>query len=196
MKLFARFLSYIFHPVFFFLIMPFLVVYRQTSSELYAIKWTVFSSVFIFFGLLLILFEVIKGDFSDFDVSKKEQRQKFFMILLILGLVYLSSAFIFKGVFFSLSFISLGITLGIIIFAIISRFTKASIHVAVSCAFVLSMSLFYGKGVFSAIVWLVPLIMWARLYLKKHTVSEVFAGGILGILITLLTFFAGKGLLF
>lgn len=195
MKLFARLVSYLFNPFFFFLIMPFFVVYKQTASELYAIKWMVFSSVFVFMGVLLILFEFLKGDFSDFDISKKEQRQKFFLVLLVLGLVYLSVALLFKGPFFSISIISLGIAFGIVIFAIVSKFLKASIHVGVVCAFVVSMSILYGLRALYVIIWLVPLLIWARIYLKKHTPIEVFAGGIIGTGITILTFILGKGLL-
>lgn len=195
MKLFARLVSYLFNPFFFFLVMPFFVVYKQTASELYAIKWMIFSSVFISIGILLIVFEVLKGEFSDFDISKKEQRQKFFFILLVLGLIYLSIALLFKGPFFSISIISLGIAFGIIIFAIISKFLKASIHVGVVCAFVVSMSILYGIGALYATIWLVPLLIWARIYLKKHTPVEVLAGGVIGIGITFLTFILGKGLL-
>lgn len=192
MKLFAKFLSYLFHPILFFLIMPFFVVYRQTESSLYAIKWMVFSSVFILFGVMAILFETLKGDFSDFDISQKEQRMKFYMIMFIIGFVYLFAALYFKGIFFPLSIISLGIALGLIIFAFVSHYIKASIHVAVASAFVATIALLYKNGSIIEIGLIVPLIAWARIILKRHTLFEVFIGGLLGIVITLITFFLGK----
>src|SRR3989344_1156826 len=120
MKLFARLISYLFHPVLFFLVMPFFIVYRQTDSGFYAAKWMVFSAVFIFMGVMLILFETLRGDFSDVDISRKEQRRKFFLILLVLGTIYLAASLFFKDIFFPLSFISLGILLGILLFTLLN----------------------------------------------------------------------------
>ena len=192
MKLFAKFISYLFHPVLFFLIMPFFIVYRQTESGMYAIKWMVFSSVFILFGVMTILFETLKGDFSDFDISHKEQRVKFYMIIFVIGATYLFAALYFKGIFFPLSIISLGIVLGLIIFAFVSHYVKASIHVAVSSAFVATIALLYRNGSITEVGWIVPLVAWARITLKRHTFSEVFVGGVLGEAIAAITFILGK----
>ncbi|OGH18071.1 MAG: hypothetical protein A3F31_03995 [Candidatus Levybacteria bacterium RIFCSPHIGHO2_12_FULL_38_12] len=192
MKLFAKFISYLFHPVLFFLIMPFFIVYRQTESGMYAIKWMVFSSVFILFGVMTILFETLKGDFSDFDISHKEQRVKFYMIIFVIGATYLFAALYFKGIFFPLSIISLGIVLGLIIFAFVSHYVKASIHVAVSSAFVATIALLYRNGSITEVGWIVPLVAWARITLKRHTFSEVFVGGVLGVAIAAITFILGK----
>ncbi len=194
-KILARFFSYIFHPVLFFLIMPFFIVYKETASGLYAIKWMIFSSVFILFGVMIILFETIEGDFSDFDISKKGERFKFYIILAVLGLVYFSLSLFFKGIFFPLSLISLSILLGIIVFAFVNRFVKASIHTAVIFAFVISMSLMYGVTAFLLSFWMIPLVAWARIYEKKHTAWEVLLGGFLGSIITLITFSVGKAIL-
>lgn len=196
MKLFARLVSYLFHPVLFFLTMPFFIVYRHTESEMYALKWMIFSSVFIFIGVMLIIFETIKGDFSDFDVSKKEQRRKFFLTLLVLGVLYLITAVVLKGIFFPLSFITLGLSIGIIIFAFISKYIKASIHAAASCSFVLTLYILFGIQAFYACVWFIPLVAWARLYLKRHTIFEVISGGLLGFLITVITYIMGKYILY
>ncbi|MCL4353100.1 hypothetical protein M1615_01345 [Patescibacteria group bacterium] len=102
-KILARFISYIFHPVLFFLIMPFFVVYRQTASSLYALKWMSFSSVFILFGVMIILFETVEGKFSDFDISNKVERSKFYLILSVLGLSYFALSLFIRGIFFPLS---------------------------------------------------------------------------------------------
>ncbi len=191
-RLLARFLSYLFHPVLFFLVMPFFVVYKQTDSGLYAAKWMFFSSIFIFIGIMLILFEMLRGDFSDFDISKKEQRTKFFIILFFLGVIYLAIAMYFKGIFFPLSFISLGIAFGVVLFALVNRLIKASIHVAVSSGFVVSMYLLFGEEMFLLTLWIVPVVGWARVLLKRHSIGEVISGGLLGTAITMVTFIVGE----
>lgn len=191
-KLFAEYVSFFFHPVLFALLMPFLITYRITGSGFYALKWAIFSSFFIFVGIILIFLERIRGIFSDFDITKKEERFEFFLLLLILAFFYLLAAIFFKGLLFPLSIVSLGILLGIVIFVIVNSFLKASIHVATACAFVISIAILYGDRAFWLSFWVVPLIVWARLILKRHTLSEAVIGGFLGILITLITVFLGK----
>ena len=188
----AESISSLFHPAIFFLIMPFLIVYRETASTIYAFKWEVFSALFVFIAIAIILVGRKKGVFSDCDLSKKEERYEFYALLLFFGVVYVAIALFFKGIFFPMSFISLGIIVGIVVLNIVNRYVKASNHIAVSSAFAATIGLLYGFEYFLAALWIVPLNAWARLYLKKHTKNEVFTGGALGIAITLLTFFAGE----
>lgn len=192
MILFAKFVSLLFNPVVFFLIMPFLVVYRQTQSGTYALKWQIFSSIFLFLGLVLFIIGRIKGAFSDEDVSKREERYKFYILLYILGFVYFLIAIFLKGVFFPLSIITFGIIFGILIFNFVNRFIKASIHVAVSVAFVITIGFLYGWIYLLLTLWIVPLIFWARIVSKRHTVKEAIIGAILGLIITLTTVLIGK----
>lgn len=177
----ARLLSFLFHPVIFFLLMPFLVVYRETQSGFYALKWQIFSSLFIFLGIMLALLGRWRGVFSDHELSVKEERSRFYAIVWLLAFSYLVVALYFKGIIFPLSLIALGILLGIVIFEIANRFIKVSMHIAVASAFVLAVGLLFGKVAFTAAVWMVPVAAWARIKLRKHTLGEVIAGGMLGV---------------
>lgn len=192
MKKLAKFISFFFHPVLFALLMPFLVTYRVTGSGFYALKWAIFSLVFIFIGIILILLGRIRGIFSDFDISKKKERAEFFLLILILIFFYLLAAVFFKGLLFPLSIVALGIVFGVIIFVFVNKYIKASIHVAVSCAFVISIFILYGTYAFYLTFWVIPSVAWARLILKRHTMNEAIIGGFLGIVITLLTFLIGR----
>ncbi len=184
----AQLLSFLFNPAMFFFLMPYFIVYRETASTISAIKWEVFSFTFLFVGAMLLLLGRWKKIFSDFDLSKREERAKFYLLLWFLAFSYLFGAVFFRGIFFDLSVISIGIIVGVILFTIINYYVKASIHVAVACAFVITVSVLYGNNGLIATIWIVPLISWARLVLKRHTVLEVTIGGLLGILITFLTF--------
>ena len=188
----AESISSLFHPAVFFLIMPFLIVYRETNNTMYAVKWEIFSAVFVFIAIAIVLIGRKKKIFSDCDISKKDERYEFYAFLLFFGVMYVAIALYFKGIFFPMSFISLGIIVGIVILDIVNRYTKASNHIAVSSAFAATIWLLYGLEFFLVALWIVPLNAWARLYLKKHTKNEVFTGGVLGVVITLLTFFAGE----
>lgn len=192
MNFLARILSYLFHPVVFFLVMPFLVVYRQTENSFYAVKWAIFSTIFIFLGFILFLLGRLKGTFSDHDISKKEERHKFYVILFFLAFIYLITALFFKGVLFPLSIIVFGLILGMIVFDFVDYYVKASVHIGVVAAFVVALSVLYGTKAFWATFWVVPIVFWARIKLEKHTAEEGVIGGLLGTGITILTFVIGK----
>lgn len=187
----AILLSYIFHPVVFVLLMPYFLIYRQTTSILYALKWEIFSALFIFLGVILVVLEKRRGIFSDFDLSKRNERWKFFLIVLSPSSLYFVFSFFLKGMFFSTTLTSFGVILALFMFAVANKFIKPSIHTGVACAYVLSVALLYGPIAFLLTFWMIPVIVWARLTLKKHTVNEVLVGGIIGTAITLLTFLVG-----
>lgn len=187
----ALFLSLLFHPVLFFFLMPFFVIYRQTNDPLYALKWELFSLLYIFTGLFLFLVGRKKGYFSDFDLTKRKERNLFYVIVLILALLYLGASLFFKGIFFSLSIVTLGIVMGILVFEVVNYYVKASVHMGIVSAWVVSMGLLYGITVFLSLVWIIPSVAWSRYVLKRHTAEELMIGFLLGVLITILTFFIG-----
>lgn len=193
-KILAQILSFLFHPVLFFLIMPFFITYRFTGSILYSLKWLIFSSVFIGLGLILFFLGLLKGFFSDYDLSKKEERYEFYFLILGLAFLYLVASLFFKGIFFPLSIVALGIVFGVFVFMIVNYYIKASVHVGVACGFVISMFLIFGPF-YLLLFWIIPLVAWSRLILKRHTIREVIAGALLGTTITFFTFYLGKYLL-
>lgn len=191
-KVLAQFISFMFHPVIFFLLMPFLVVYRQTSSGWYALKWQLFSSLFVFIAAAYFFWGKWRGYFSGFDIAKQQERYRFYLMMWIVVVSYLLAAVFFKGFFFPLSIIAGGIAFGLIVLDIITHHIKASNHMAAVCAFTLSVGLLYGMNALVFVLPIVPLIAWARLHLKRHTKGEIIIGALLGITITMITFIVGK----
>lgn len=192
---FARVVSVVFHPAILILLLPFLFVYRQTESSLYAIKWQMFSALFVFLaGVLVYLGEQI-GVFSDSDLTKRSERNKFYLMAIILLLLYIGSIVFLKGIFSPFVIIAFGALFGIVLFAIANRFFKISVHSGAICAFVISIGIMYGIKTFFAIVWIAPLMIWARLILKKHTPIEAISGCFLGGTITVATYLIGRNYL-
>ncbi|HET9947194.1 MAG TPA: hypothetical protein VFQ63_03980 [Patescibacteria group bacterium] len=187
-KFFAQVISFIFHPIFFTLFIPLLIVHRKTGDWMYSFKWTAFSGVFLLVALLFFYIVRPKDFFSDFDISKKEQRHLFYSISLLLAVMYFIAALIFKGILFPLSIVSLGIILGLVVFDIVNYYIKASIHLAVVTAYVVTMAIVYGLVPFFAMIGMVALVGWSRIYLKKHTQAEAVAGMLLGAAVTVVTF--------
>lgn len=193
MKLLAQSLSLIFNPIFFFLLIPYVIVYKQTNNSLYALKWEIFSALFIFIGLLLVVVGRVKKVFSDFDLSNKEERSRFYVYLVYIAISYLLVSLFFKGVYFSISIIAFGILLSVVVFSFVNRYVKASIHMASACAFILTISILdKSLTTFWLTFWILPIIAWSRLYLKRHTMVEIITGSVLGVTITAFTFFIGK----
>lgn len=192
---FAKLVSIIFHPAILICLLPFLVVYRQTASSLYAIKWQMFSALFVFLAGLLVFLGEKLGVFSDSDLTKRNERSKFYTIAIILLLLYIGSVVFFKGIFALLVIIGFGALFGIVLFAITNHLFKISIHSGATCSFVISLGILYGINIFFAVVWIVPLVIWSRIMLKKHTIIEAISGGILGGIVTLVTYLIGKNFL-
>lgn len=192
---FAKLVSIIFHPAILILLLPFLVVYRQTESGLYALKWQMFSAFFVFLAGFLVFLGEHFGVFSDSDLTKRNERSKFYTMVIVLLLLYIATVVFFKGIFSPFVIIAFGTLFGLVLFTIANHFFKISIHSGTACAFVISLSILYGINIFFAVVWIVLLVVWARLVLKKHTLIEAISGGLLGGAITIATYLIGKNYL-
>jgi membrane-associated phospholipid phosphatase len=187
-KFAAEFISLFLNPLTFLTLIPFIVVFRQTKNLAYSLEWELFSLVVILIGLGILLYGMRSEIFSDFDLSKREERQRFYHITLVLALVFFVITVLIKGIFFHLSAVILACFLVILAFNVVNGFIKASIHLGTVCAFVFAMGLLFGLNVFIYLVFLIPLMAWSRLFLKKHTPKELLVGGLLGTVMTILSF--------
>lgn len=179
----ARILSFIFNPLFLLLPIPYLLVIRETGDIIYALKWSVFTLLFILCIGLFVLISVRKGYFTDLDVSKREQRPQLFLFVSLVAIIYFVSLFFLQGPI--ALFIALGgIFLSILIFTFLNTRIKASIHSASVAAFATAMVLLYGRD-FLVLLLLIPLIGWARVRINRHTKREVYVGTITAIVLTI-----------
>ncbi len=77
--------------------------------------------------------------------------------------------------------------MGAIIFEMVNKKLKASIHVAAVSAFLCVLALLYG-GLFLFLPLLIPVIAWSRIHMKRHTFSEAVVGGSVGVGITIIIY--------
>jgi hypothetical protein len=196
MKYFAaKVLSVVLHPVIFGVLLPFLVIYHSTTDVMYGIKWTAFTSIFLFASVFVFFIIHPKDFLRDFDVSKREKRPLFYAIFLFFALMYFVIALTIKGLFFPMSIVALGAILAIVVFEFANFYLKISIHAAIATAYVITVGLLYGFVPFLAVCWMPFAVSWSRVVLKKHTRREVVLGAFLGMLLTLITFALGRLLL-
>lgn len=180
----AKLISFLTNPFVVVLPGPFLIVYRMTGDVSYSLKWELFSILFIAVSALFILFGVLRGFFSDIDVSRRNQRKIMFCFFGIVSLFYFFSVLFFNGPKILL-ITSLGLVLAIIIFDIVNISLKASIHVATFTSFIIMMFILYGSYFWIGFL-LIPIVAWARIKIKRHTLAETIVGGVLGGLLTII----------
>lgn len=183
---FARAVSFFLGPVFTLFPAFFTLVAKFSQDYSHALKWTIFSYAFVLAVVLFVIVGVMFGFFSNFDVSKREQRPLLFSFSAFVAFCYLLSILIFNGPKILLvGFFAF--VLGLIAVIIINRWIKASIHLAVATSALLLLGIAY-KGYFFLLLALIPLLAWSRIKLKEHSLKETIVGSILGIVITLIVY--------
>lgn len=188
----AYLISLIGNPLVFLFLVPYLIVFKQTGSTFAAVRWQLFTTFFLLATILFFLVGKHRGFFSDSDISKREERPRFYLFIFVLSILYFGTALFFKGIFFPISIVAFGICVAIVAFAIVNYRLKASGHVAVASAFILTVSSLYGIQILLWTLWIVPLVAWSRIVLKRHTLREVIVGGLLGTAITLSVLLLGR----
>ncbi len=138
---------------------------------------------------IFMLYSVKHKIFSDLDVSKREQRPLLFFFLTIVSCIYLLAVYVLNGP--SVLYIGmLGVLTAILTIAIINTRIKASIHVATVTAVVLTLGLMYDIPAYAIIV--IPIIAWARIKTKRHTMQETVMGATIGSLLILFMYIVVK----
>lgn len=179
----ARFLSFIFNPLILLLTVPFFLLLRLGSELNYALTWTGYTFFFLI-ALTLFIRECVKrGIFTNMDVSKREQRPLLFNVSILMTILYLGGLYLFDGPQI-LVIITVGVMLGIVLISIINTRIKASMHVATISALIFTTAIVFS-GYYLLLLFLIPLVAWARLKIKRHTLSETVVGGLLGVLLSL-----------
>jgi len=190
MSRFARSVSFLLGPIFTLFPIIFISVAKFSHDYSHALKWTIISYAFVMPVVVFIIYGVMMGYFTNFDVSKREQRPLLFSVCAFAILCYSLFLYFFNGP--KILFIDiLAVILGLAIIIIVNRWIKASIHLATLTSAVLFIWIVY-RGYTFLLLGLIPLLTWARVETKEHSVRETIIGTILGIVITLLVYLITK----
>ena len=187
---FARYISLILNPLAIAIFAPFVVVYRTTENFDITVKWTLYTLCFIFLLGCFVLVGVKKNKFTDIDVSKREQRPLVFLVVIVSASFYLLTLFLLKAPII-LSVLAISIIVGIAFAYVINRRIKASMHVASVTAFTIPVALSLQNS-YVFLLLLIPLVSWARLVTKRHTLPEVITGGVVGATLSLAIYLGVK----
>lgn len=190
MNQFARIISAVSNPILLSIPMSYAIVFRGRGDFIYAFEWTFISVLFASVVGLFVFWGVRCGLFSDFDISKREERGLIFIFVAFLSIGYFTVVFLLNGPRVLLLALS-ALLLGILIASFINRKIKASIHLAVFSSFSVIMGILYG-GIFWILLLVAPLVAWSRIKLKKHDLFETIVGSIIGVTIVLMLYLVVK----
>jgi membrane-associated phospholipid phosphatase len=183
----ARILSTVFNP--FLCALALFVILAHLSSDTTLEFWWLLSISITFssIGPMLYVFWLYASDrISDLDMSLRREREMVFsafVVFYLLGAAVLWLAHAPKLMVAAM----LGYFFSTLIVQYITRYWKISTHALGITAPLVALLLLYGRQPLPFLV-LVPMVGWARIYLKSHTVTQVLAGAILAAGSTLLFF--------
>lgn len=135
--------------------------------------WFITYLVLISLAVWIARLRLVKSLHTNWDVSDRPKRVRLLILLLGFSVVVFSSFFLFQNA--RLVGMSAQFFLWLLGFFLITLRTKISGHLAVFTLGVGYLMNWYGLLVMP-LVFLLPLVGWSRLILKRHTLIEVVGG--------------------
>lgn len=184
----ARILSTIFNP--FLTALALFVILAHISAKDTVDFWRLLflSTAFTSIGPMLYVFWLYSTDrISDLDMSVRRERElvfSTFVVFYLLGSIALWLAHAPRLMVAAM----LGYFASTFVVGYITRFWKISTHAIGITAPLVALIMLDGRQPLPFLV-LIPMVCWARVYLKAHTVAQVVAGAVLATLTTMLFFY-------
>ena len=170
-----------------------LVSLESTASVIDAIKWSLILITLSILPIYLAVICLVRSKKVDsISLNIRQQRHKIYALAVILGGAGSIALFFLKTPVTMLALFVSGLV-GAVIFLTINLWWKISLHTALTAALVTILVFLYGFVAIIAIV-LLPLVAWARLELRHHSLAQLIAGA-LGALLVLMAVFYSFGLI-
>ncbi|WP_300675737.1 phosphatase PAP2 family protein [Soonwooa sp.] len=135
--------------------------------------------------IVWIFWNVKKGNYTNMDVSNRQQRNSLYVVIVVLCAIYLAyEYFVNKNLDVRILFLEILL----ILMQISNFFLKSSMHTALNLYVAF---LFLKYDLVWGISWIILSIIVGitRIILKRHTLAEVISGVALGSLIGLIYYF-------
>jgi len=172
----ARIFSTIFNP-FLTSLALFIILSHARATNVSNFWWLLFlSTFFTSIGPMLFVFCLYSTDrISDLDMSIRSERETVFGAFVIFYLVGTLSLWVTHSPKLLIAAMA-GFTLSTIVVQYITRYWKISTHALGITAPLVALTLLYGWDELVPFWVLLPMVCWARVYLRAHTVAQVIAG--------------------
>jgi hypothetical protein len=114
-----------------------------------------------------------KGFISDWETSKRRERHKLNFLCLLITLANLFLFYLFGDLFLLRLFLVFLVLMAF--YTLITFFWKISGHMTANTAFYLALNIFFGWR-FWWLLFLLPVVAWARLVRNRHNVWQILGG--------------------
>lgn len=178
----ARLISNTLNPFIISAAVILLLAFKETSSMTDALKWLSISLATSVLPVFVIVIFLIRNKKMDgFFTNPRQQRNIVYLLASVFGAIGCGLLWYLKApellaVTFTAGLIS------IIVFTAINHFWKISLHTAFITASLTIVIIIYGAMAAWTLVFL-PLVAWARIESKQHSITQVVMGGLLAALI-------------
>ena len=180
----ARHVSHILAPATISLPFILLVAFYQAQDQLTALIYACITLFFLSVGpLLYIIIGVRLGKLSDIDVSRRSQRVGPFMFGIVSVMIGWFVLTLTNGPRNLQTVMIITVFSGIIMM-VITFWWKISMHASSLGGVATMLTVLYGAVMLPLFVLLV-LVSWSRVVLRRHTVTQVIAGSLAGIVLSL-----------
>jgi membrane-associated phospholipid phosphatase len=183
----ALILSTVFNP-FLTALALFIILAHASARGTLDFWWLLFlSTFFTSIGPMIYVFWLYGSDrISDLDMSVRHEREAVFFVFVVFYLLGTLAMWITHAPRLMIAAMA-AYTLSTLIVQYITRYWKISTHALGITAPLVVMTMLYGSQTLPFLI-LIPMVCWARVYLKAHTLLQVVAGAALAIVSTILFF--------
>ena len=175
----ARWVSILAHPFVMTALLVAVAATRQSAAS--AVESVLLVTVAVVVPVAaLMLRQVRRGRWSNVDASHASERP----ILFLVSMAGLAAALVWLVRYDPESFLIRGlivVAMFIVVAAVLTRWIKLSLHVAFATLTATALSLIGSPAGWTLII-LVPVVAWSRLVLTRHSLQEVAAGSVLGVI--------------
>ncbi len=174
----ARLVSNLFSPPLTGAVAGYLI--SRFSGSPGALEWMALY-IAIAFGIpaFYVAYQVRRGKITDFHMVVRSQRLRPMILILICCLV--SWLILWLGSAPQLLVVTTGLGVLFAAFMLVSTLRwKISGHAAAITGLATLLVAFYGKPAIPSVL-AIPLVCWARLRLKRHSLPQILAGSIIGV---------------
>ena len=179
----ARILSTIFNP-FLTALALFVILAHIGAKDTFDFWRLLFvSTFFTSIGPMLYVFWLYASDrVSDLDMSLRSERELVFSAFVIFDALGAIALWLLHAPRLMIAAM-LGYLVSTLVVQYITRYWKISTHAIGITAPLTALTLIYGPKPLPFMI-LIPMVCWARVYLKSHTVMQVVAGAALAVATT------------
>ena len=183
----ARFITKVTNPITTGLFSSFLIIQKTNLTAQNKFLWFLVILILGFLPAFLYLYwQINRGKIIDWYLNTRADRYVLLLLSTFSSLAVFLAAFIFNTDKLIVSFTLTGFILNAAIYAI-TFFWKISVHTAAAAILALVLIFIYSSF-FILTFFLVFLVGWARITLRRHTVAEAIGGVLLSTIVFLLIF--------